>query len=187
MNQKKFLEIECSKLPGILTEDYIKALNALVTEPPSKNGKTVEPNTVEKVSVGSMEEFEFGREEDYHQLRPDGEGIIQSLVQTILPYKCKERNDALWLTAVIMNHVAENQAFGEGNKRTAYLSGTLFWIWAQYEADLSQGVYVDLTVDFTDLLSEVAIDEKGAEDIYRYLRNILSKETNVETFNQLKN
>lgn len=186
MKDKTFLKIDCDKIPGILTEDYIKTLNALVTEPPSRNGNVVEPSSIEKVSVGEMEEFDFGRDEDYHQLRPDGEGIIQSLVQTILPYKCRERNDALWLTAVIMNHVAENQAFGEGNKRTAYLSGTLFWIWAQYQADLDQGVYVDLTIEFTDLLSEVAIDEKGEEDIYNYLRDILSREIGVESLEELK-
>ncbi len=121
--------------------------------------------------------METNRSEDYHDFRDPGR--IETLIEQILPRECREDNSVLWLTSVIMSEIAQNQAFGEGNKRTAYMTGVLFLIECQIMKD-EDAVYPRLTRDFTDKLSALAIDgtdnedTMSREDFYDYLKQKLT-------------
>ncbi|QKQ98398.1 hypothetical protein GKQ38_02625 [Candidatus Nanohaloarchaea archaeon] len=166
------LEIDCESIDDMISIELITGLNALVTQSPEIE-EEAELEHVNGVPVGDMEAFEVARDEDYHQLRPSGEGFIENIIEFTLPHSCSENNDAVYLSAVLMKELAESQAFGEGNKRTAYLSGVMFLIKAQAQQGFSKAVYPDLTRDFQEILQEVAVREKDEEDLYRYITSLI--------------
>lgn len=166
------LDVDCGKVEEMIGLDLVRGLNATVTHAPDLESDA-ELEHVNGVPVGSMDAFEVARDEDYHQLRPSGEGLIQNLFEFTLPHRCGENSDAVYLSAVVMKEIAESQAFGEGNKRTAYLSGVMFLIKAQALEGFSQAVYPDLTGEFRELLQQVAVREKDEDDLYRYMMSLL--------------
>lgn len=167
------LEIDCNRLSDILSVDEIKAINELITDPNSFENPSEWENgeTITHAELGGPE-FEVDRDEDYHMLRSPG--IIETLVETQLPMECRQNSNVLWLTSVIMAEIAQNQAFSEGNKRTAYMAGTLFLIKCQM-IETDQAIYPMLDKDFTDKLSDLAIDNTGEkntidkEEFFEYL------------------
>lgn len=170
----KELDIECEKLSDILSVDDIKAINQMITDSKSfENSETIEEeNKLLNEDLGPG--FEIDRDEDYHLFRSPG--IIETLVETQLPMECKQNQNILWLTSIIMTEIAQNQAFSEGNKRTAYMSGTLFLIKCQLiEGD--KAIYPRLDKELTDKLSDLALGKTGQKSsidrkqFYRYLKN----------------
>ncbi|MFB6193179.1 MAG: Fic family protein [Candidatus Nanohaloarchaea archaeon] len=169
------LKIDCGEVEHMLSLELVKGLNALVTQSPEIEDDA-ELEHVNGVPVGEMDAFEVAREEDYHQLRPSGEGFVENLIEYTLPHQCREsEGDPIYLTAVLMKELAESQAFGEGNKRTAYLAGVMFLIKAQARNRFSQAVYPDLTAEFRGILQEVAVKEKDEDDLYRYILNLIKE------------
>jgi len=142
-------------------------INHLITEPEDHRHQTEAGKADAVVHLDLMDsELEVGREEDYHSV--NNAGIVETLVHTILPHQCQRNNDALWLASVIMQHLASSQAFFEGNKRTAYLTGTLFLIKAQLHEG-SKAFYPLLDTELTNVLSQVATRDMRTEKLYEYL------------------
>ena len=180
MTDDPVLPIDCrrtSDLPGV--EDII-LLNAIVTETSKAFEEDLLEDTrtdassadfVKQLNSLDMPEMDFEREEDYHHVR--NRGILETLVETILPLECKENNDVLWLASVIMTEIASHQAFGEGNKRTAYLTSTVLLINSQRKAGMKQTFYPLLNTDMTELLSAISMDEIGRDELYQELREKL--------------
>lgn len=168
------VSVDCGEVEEILTPEDIVKLNRLVTEPGSfEEEVSLGEEEPVQIEVGHSPELEFSREEDYHEV--GNEGILETLVYTKLPHICGENSDALWLSSIIMYHIAENQAFYEGNKRTAYLSGALFFVKAQL-IQRDQAVYPILDKALTRKLSRAATRRIDQEDLYGYLLEALGGE-----------
>lgn len=180
MNDQTFdeLEIDCEVLSDILSVSEIEAINELITDPDNFDNpqEWEEGETLTHAELGGPE-FEADREEDYHNLRTPG--IIETLVETQLPMECRKDANVLQLTSVIMAEIAQNQAFSEGNKRTAYMSGTLFLIKCQL-IETDQAVYPMLDKEFTDKLSDLAVDNTDEDntldkgEFHEYLKKRLN-------------
>lgn len=181
------LPIDCEKtsnLPGV--EDIV-LLNAIVTETTNAFEKDLLEDTytdvsssdfVEQLNNLDMPEMDFEREEDYHFVR--NRGILETLVETILPLECRENNDVLWLASVIMAEIASHQAFGEGNKRTAYLTSTVLLINSQRKAGVEKALYPLLNTDMTEMLSAISMDEIGRDQLYEELKQKLGDKIKAE-------
>ena len=155
-------EVDCSELQEYLSVNEIKGINHAITAPN-------EPEA--QLRIGELSsEFEVNRDEDYHYLR--NPGILETLVETKLPYECRENNELLWLTSKIITHIAQNQAFSEGNKRTSYITGVLFMIKVQLEEG-DQARYPLLDRDFTEKLQKLAVNKMTSKELYDYLKEEL--------------
>jgi len=179
MSKDPLLPIKCREfnLPGV--EDIV-LLNSIVTETTKAFEEDLLEDTYTDVSSADfvkqlnsldMPEMDFEREEDYHHVR--NRGILETLVETILPLECRENNDVLWLASVIMTEIASHQAFGEGNKRTAYLTSNILLINSQRKAGMKQTFYPLLNTDMTEMLSSISMDEIGREELYNELKEKL--------------
>jgi prophage maintenance system killer protein len=69
-----------------------------------------------------------------------------------------------------MSQLASSQAFYEGNKRTAYVVGVLFFVKCQLKEN-DEAVYPRLDRELTDKLSLVATRDMTREELYDYLRD----------------
>lgn len=176
------LRLDCEELSGVLHVEEVVAINRLVTDPENfvdPDGWSIE-TAVTRTDMGP--EFEVGRKEDYHEVASIG--IIESLIEIILPYECRENNDVVWLTAVIMSEIAQNQAFYEGNKRTAYIAGTLFLVKCQL-MERDNAAYPILDRELTDKLALLAVgnsgedDSIGREEFYIYLKERLGDQAEM--------
>lgn len=175
MPEEALLAVDCERLGDVLlSQDDIKGLNLVITEPASLVSEEADSEGVDIGMANASKDdlfdnMDVAREEDYHLLRPDGEGRMDILVNEIMYRECQENQDGLWLTSVLMSRLARNQIFGEGNKRTAYLTGVIFLRNVQASKGFDGALIPDLTNELTDLLSDIAIKEKQPEDLHRYL------------------
>lgn len=205
MSQEKLLEVDCENLENLLPDfATVNALNQAVTDPVELIDENIEGRSLEKVDVGdefdvgiegvpskALLELEVSREEDYFRLREEGQ--LQILIDEIMPRECRQNNGGVWLTAVFVSNVAQNQIFGEGNKRTSYLSGVLFLRNLQAANGFEEALIPDLNNELTQLLSDVAIQNPGTDnrkqengrdtgrgtgDLYNYLRKGLESYVN---------
>lgn len=171
------LDVDCSRLSKLISVEEIIRINIMITEPEAvhESGEWEAGESIANHGVES-EGLETNRAEDYHQVRDIGR--IETLVETMLPYECKENNDVVWLTSLIMSEIAQNQAFGEGNKRTAYMAGIFFLVRTQL-LEKEKAAYPRLDRDLTDKLSELAVDGTDQEntltqeEFYNYLEKRL--------------
>lgn len=212
MSDSKLLKVECDDITDLLpTPDEVATLNCMVTDPKALideeevkeriiEAKELDVNKeeieIEKTGLGlqgipdeSLPEMEIAREEDYHRVRESSQ--LEILLEYIIPRECKENNDGVHLTAFFMTKLAQSQIFGEGNKRTAYLVGTLFLRHLQNYHSFEEAIIPDLNKELTKLLSDIAISEevdlenkeigedrdvtRGLEDLERYLREGMSQ------------
>lgn len=157
------LEVDCRELDRFISVDEIISINRAITDP---------ENTDRHLGVGKKSSrFEINRDEDYHYLR--NPSIIETLVETKLSYECRRNSNLIWLTSKIMAHLAQNQAFSEGNKRTSYIVGVLFLIKIQLKYE-DAADYPLLDVDLTNKLQKLAVKEISCEQLYNYLKKELS-------------
>lgn len=187
MSENPVLPIDCNNpdnLPGV--EDII-LLNSIVTETTKAYEEDLLEDTgsnasstdfMKQLDSLDMPEMDFEREEDYHHVR--NRGILETLVETILPLECKENNDVLWLASVILTEIASHQAFGEGNKRTAYLTSTVLLINSQRKAGMKQTFYPLLNTSMTKVLSSISMDEMGKDELYSEMREKLGSKIRTE-------
>lgn len=166
------LEIDCERIEDLITVDEIVAINRLITDTESFEDPDIwkEGEEMGRAEIGGPE-FDLDRDEDYHHVREPG--ILETLVENVLPYECEENSSALWLTSVLMSELAKSQAFGEGNKRTAYVTGTLFLVKCQL-LEAEEAIYPYLDRELTDMLSDLAVEEKSREELHDYLEERLS-------------
>lgn len=189
----ELLPVDCNELEEYLpSKETVKALNQAVTDPVKlldgvsredldEVGEEFEVG-FERIPDGATPELEISSEEDYYQLREEGQ--LEILLQEIMPRECRADSDGVRLTAVLMSRIAKNQIFGEGNKRTSYLAGVLFLRNIEEANGYRQILIPDLNPDLTELLSDVAIENTGqdngkssstTEDLDSYLRKGLKK------------
>lgn len=170
------MRIDCGRIPELIHPDEIKDINHVITDPDALE----EPryldagHAIASVEIGGSPEMEISRDEDYHEVAQ--EGLLEGLVELVLPQACEKNNDALWLAAVIMTRIASSQAFYEGNKRTAYVMGVLFFVKSQFLAGREEAVYPLLDMDLTDKLADAAVHDIDAEDLHDYLAVRLSED-----------
>jgi hypothetical protein len=171
------LELDCEKISDIISVEEIVAINELITDPENfESGRKInDKDTIANAEIGGPE-FEINRDEDYHEL--GSPGVIETLVETMLPMECRKNSNVLWLASTLMTEIAQNQAFYEGNKRTAYMAGSVFLIKIQLMA-FDEAIYPMLDKELTDKLSDLAVDGTAEsnsidkEEFYIYLKDRL--------------
>ncbi|MFT4867755.1 MAG: prophage maintenance system killer protein [Candidatus Nanohaloarchaea archaeon] len=174
--------IDCDKVEEGIDLETVLLLNKAVTEPETVEeeyeswGKSAR-RLVEAISLSEDNELEISREEDY--FATINENILGDLIHTQLRYECQNNNDVVFLASKIMEVIASSQIFGEGNKRTAYLSGCLFLIDYQLSVlGLEKAVIPVLDDELIELLSDTAVGRSDANDLEKFfsgLRNDLSQ------------
>lgn len=167
------VDVDCESVGDLMRPEEIVDINQIITEPLEMDETRLlgRGEKLGEAEIGGPE-FEVARSEDYHQVA--NPGILETLVETKLPYECRENSDLVWLATVMMYHIAENQAFYEGNKRTAYFVGALFLIKGQL-LDGDEAVYPFLDRELTDKLSLAATRDISRDEFYRYLEQRLSQ------------
>jgi len=72
-----------------------------------------------------------------------------------------------------MKTLAENQVFGDGNKRTAYLAGTIFLVKYQVEVlGLENAVIPELDGELIQILQDLAVEETGLGELEKFLKSV---------------
>lgn len=168
--------VDCKKVDSLIEERAVLILNKAVTEPDSVEdeykdlGQSVK-KLVEAISSDKGNELEISRREDY--FATINENILGDLINTQLRYECQENNDILFLTSKIMEIIASGQIFGEGNKRTAYLTGCLFLISYQISIlGLERSVIPVLDDELVELLSDIAVGSSNAADLEKFFSSL---------------
>lgn len=178
-------EVDCSKLEKYVDREQIELWNLIVTEgqeAPEKLDREFESKEDRKRFVESIDsiidthksnssEMEFSEEHDWFYVR--NEATLGNLLEFILPHKCEENNDLLYLTAVIMATIAESQIFADGNKRTAYLTGADFLLNVQMDKGMTENVVIPaLDEELTQILQEVAVNKSSEDELYSFLDSL---------------
>lgn len=171
------ISVDCSNIEELLSVDEIVYINCLITEPKKLDKFDYSSEILDSVSKGfeNSPEFEVAREEDYHSINTSG--ILGTLLEQILYHECQNSNNALWLSSKIIGELASNQAFYEGNKRTSYAVGVLFFVKCQIRNDSSNSPYLYplLDTELTNVLSKVATRDLSNYELYKYLKKRLDK------------
>lgn len=170
------IEVDCSVLNELIGERQIITANYLVTDPERLFQLTEEVDSrptrkMIKSLQQRFEDFEISREEDYFEVR--NRGALEGLVQTRLKYECEKENGLIHLAAFIMKTLAENQVFGDGNKRTAYLTGTMFLVKYQIQVmERPEAVIPELDDEMVTLLQELAVGEAELYELKEFLSTV---------------
>lgn len=170
------LEVDCGKIDNFLNVGQIVTANHLVTDPEGLFRKAEDVDSgptrdMVKSLEKQFESFEVSREEDYFSIR--NRGVLESLVETRISYECRENSDLIHLSAFIMKALAENQVFGDGNKRTAYLAGTIFLVKYQVEImSMENAVIPELDEELVTILQDLAVGETELEELEKFLKSV---------------
>ncbi|MFB6175079.1 MAG: Fic family protein [Candidatus Nanohalobium sp.] len=172
------IEVECSRIEEMVDVNQVLTANHLVTDPEGLFRKTEVDSKPTREMISGLqqrfESFEVSREEDYFRVR--NRGVLESLVDTRLRYECRKNSDLIHLAAFIMKDLAENQVFGDGNKRTAYLAGTMFLV--KYQVDVlgrPEAVIPELNEELVTILQELAVGDTGVDELEKFLSRIEKK------------
>lgn len=176
MGEENF-HLECNELDRFLDKQLVVDVNRMITETESEMRRLEDTESIDSSGFEQFlsmfekgQEIEFSRSEDYHQLI--NEGILGNLFENVLYFECKENPDLIHLTAFIIKVLAESQAFADGNKRTAYVSGCVFLMSYQREKGIESPVIPLLDDEFVSLLQDVAVGKKDAESLENFLKPI---------------
>lgn len=176
-------EVDCDELEAYITRTTITFWNLLVTEgeeaPEKAEGKisSEEKRKLEE-TIGEIIDdhesqsprLEFSQENDWHYVRNGG--TLDNLLEIMLPLECEHDNDLLYLTSVIMKTLAESQVFADGNKRTAYLAGTVFLSNVQSDKGMTHTVVPALDKELRDKLQEIAKGDADVKLLYSFLESL---------------
>jgi len=168
---------ECSSLEELIDLQDIKNLNKMVVAPEKYReelGLDEDEVTVFSEMLDASREtgnYEIGHEnDDYHLGNP---GPITSLLETELALKCRENNDPIYLSAVLMHRITEGHSFEEGNKRTAFLAGSVFIVRWQLKINPEGPAAIPkLEEDLLEALRSIADNEDTTP---RDLKNIFGE------------
>lgn len=168
-------QLDCSRIEELVDVDQVLTANHLVTDPEGLFEKAEVDSSPTRDMISGLqkrfESFEVSREEDYFRVR--NRGVLESLVKNRLRYECENDSDLIHLAAFIMKDLAENQVFGDGNKRTAYLAGTMFLV--KYQVEMlgkKNAVIPELDDELVTILQDLAVDETGLEELEKFLRTV---------------
>lgn len=162
------MDVDCGRLEEFFSPEMVLRINRIVTEPESYEAEGYIGSLTTSNSV------DVGRPEDHHE--KNSFGIVESLSEIILPRECEENSDVIWLSSRIIYELASSQAFYEGNKRTAYLSGMLFLARVQKDSGRDVAVIPVLNQDFVELLQDAAVEDISRDAIYRYIEDGIGDE-----------
>lgn len=169
-------EIDCGRMEELVDIDQISTANYLVTDPEglfqaAEDVDSGPTRDMVKALQQRFEGFEVSRDEDYFRIR--NRGVLESLVETRMKYECREDNDLIHLTGFIMKTLAENQVFGDGNKRTAYLAGTIFLVKYQVQVlGLDNAVIPELDEELVQILQDLAVKETDLVELEKFLKSV---------------
>lgn len=154
------LKVDCNILEEYITFEEIRSINFMVTEPERFERETEKTHSF----IRQLEEgIETGMSQDEHGFHD--ETGLRTLLVDILPRECRHRDDnGLHLAVRLLAGIAQNQFFFDGNKRTAYLSFTLFW--ARVQREHFGRVYIrQLDDEFLKKISDLATRDITLEEM----------------------
>lgn len=163
-------QVECKDLDLFLDKETVVSINRFVTETDAVRKELKSEGFEDFISVFDTDELDFCRKEDYHQII--NEGILGNLFENILYMECKENSDIIHLTAFIMKTLAESQVFADGNKRTAYISGSAFLMSYQRQNGLDSPVIPYLNNEFVSILQDIAVGDESLDFLKNYLDSL---------------
>jgi len=121
-----------------------------------------------------LPDIDFAHEDDYYRVLEEGslEGLIDHL-----GYVYGEEAELIDLVSYVIEYIASRQIFGNGNKRTSFITGYLILFMYQVINGYDEISVPRLTDDFVELISNVANDQKdeSKEDIEDYLSGLKQK------------
>lgn len=168
------LTVDLENFKELLDPELIKDINHLVTENEIRRPTTKEEEDMEEGTERTkayMPEIDFCKEDDYYEVLNDGNlyGLQQQL-----QYEFEEDPDVIDLASYIIEHFAQSQIFGNGNKRTAYVMGYFVLLFYQLAEGYEEIVLPELTDEFVELISNVAIRDRdeNREEIREFLTDI---------------
>lgn len=178
MSLEASLQVDCDKLDQLIDIDSVKALNLIVTEPSSfeeyhKSYDSEDKKSLEKlVSMLTENSVEYSANHENDSFGESQIGTLESLLETELYYKCKGDNDFIELMSEIMFRITAGHPFEEGNKRTAFLSASLFAL--NYQGiilELEKQAIPVLDEDLLDTLEDIADNEEmSPQDVSEVIR-----------------
>lgn len=184
MNPEKALEVDCKELSDYLSFEEIVAINLYVTDPEQFREKFSDHESFKNHYEGLVEPiknsspaYSDGGDRDYFEIHEAG--TLQNLLETEFLYKCRENNDAAYLSALLMHRIASGHPFGEGNKRTSYLSACIFLIKHQLNyLGLDAFSIPSLDKDLLESLGDIAEDHStiSPEKLAKQYRKSLKKD-----------
>jgi prophage maintenance system killer protein len=169
------LKVECDRVSELYSTDQVVTANYLVTDPEGLFAAADVDSSPTREVVEGLEErfdrFEVSREEDYFRVR--NRGALESLAENRMRYECRENSDLIHLAAFVMKVLAENQVFGDGNKRTAYLAGAVFLVKYQVEVlGKKNAVIPELDEELVEILQALAVGEEGLQRLEKYMKTV---------------
>ena len=178
-------QIKTQKIADFLQPSTIHRINKIVTEgfqsldkELTEKERTIiqEAGIIETTKKEDGEGVRIARKEDHHTiLNP---GAVQGLQDRII-YQFEEKANIIDIASYIMEIIAKNQVYADGNKRTAYITSMMTIIVYQLieQENKNEILIPPLEENFVDLISKVAIEQKSEdkEDIKNYL-DLLEKE-----------
>lgn len=184
MKLESILQTDCNEIDNLISLESIKIMNILVTEPEKYEDYVKGENTKEREEIQDFiqkmtkvsPKYTEQHENDAHS--ESQIATLQNLLKTELKYKCRENNDFINITSQIMHRITSGHPFEEGNKRTAFLSGSLFAINHQLEKSNPRKVAIPrLDTDLLDTLEDVADSTKTTpKDIEKVIRPRMIKQ-----------
>lgn len=178
MKLENILRVECHKAKKLLSLGKIIAINAKITEPERfeeiiehEGGLDENLDLLIKTAEEKSGEYTDGHSDDSFGFQQFGN--IENLVETEFRYICEEKNDLIYLSAVLMHRIASGHPFEEGNKRTSYLAASYFLIdYISFETNLKAAAFPELDADLLDALEDIAMDSdkvspKELSEVYR--------------------
>lgn len=184
MRLKEILKVDCKNVENLINIESVKILNILVTEPEkysdyvkgenAKDRKEIQ-QLVEKMTNLSPKYTEHHKNDSHNISQIEN---LENLLETELYYKCRESNDFINLTSEIIFRITQGHPFEEGNKRTAFLTGSLFAINHQLQkTDPKKVAIPHLDSPLLDTLEDVADNEiKHPKEVNKVIRPQMVKQ-----------
>lgn len=165
-------KINIDQYEGLLSPQFIKDVNCFVTEE-----RVRRPNEQKNGMLPEIKNFrdipnlDISKEDDYFEVINPGplEGLA-----TNAKYNYQENPDLMEFVSFVIEYIAQNQIFGNGNKRTAFLTGYMILLTYQLANDYEKIVVPQLNDELVEIISKVAIREKeeDSEDLMEFMSAI---------------
>jgi death-on-curing family protein len=158
----------------LLSPKIIKDVNCFITEErvrrPDKENKESIIQNVEGVPK-NIPNLDISKDDDYYKVI--NEGPLEGL-RTNIKYKYSKSPELMEFVSFIIEYFAQNQIFGNGNKRTSFLIGYIILLTYQLMNDFEEILVPELNDELVELISNVAIREKNEskEDLKEFFSEL---------------
>jgi|APHM01.1.fsa_nt_gi death-on-curing family protein len=166
MDLDKILAVNCSNVQDIITVEEIAAINMKITDSERYNNYIVEESQFDKslsTFLDSTREVseEYSDQHENDRYATSQIETLQNLLVTEFYYKCRENNDLIYLSAVLMHRIADGHPFEDGNKRTGYVAGCIFIMnYIQVTQNPPTVPYPELDKDLLNSLEDIAKEDE---------------------------